>query len=238
MKISCVIVDDEPKACQLLVGLLRQIPDVEVLESFTDPFEARLYVMDSNPDMVLLDINMPGLSGLEFLDSIKRARIPSEVVFVTGFDHYTVDAIRKDAFDYLLKPVSLDDLVEMICRYRGRLSRKPVQQDICYGKLKFNTLQGFFLLDVSDIVYAQADGNYSVVYLNDGTTKIITQNLGSIDERLADFSFFRMDRSIIINLKYLVHINRREQACTLAFNGASIDFLVNRNRLKQLIDLF
>lgn len=238
MRISCVIVDDEPKACQLLEGLLKQIPDVDVIESFSDPFEARLYVMEAIPDLVLLDINMPGLTGLEFLDSIKKAGIQSEVVFVTGFDQYTIDAIRKGAFDYLLKPVSLDDLVEMICRYKGGFSKKPVPHDLCYGKLKFNTLQGFFLLDVVDIVYAQADGNYSVVYLNDGTSKIITQNLGSIEENLADFSFFRMDRSNIINLKYLVHINRREQACTLAFNGASIDFLVNRNRIKQLIDLF
>jgi len=238
MKITCVIVDDELKACQLIEGLLKNIPDIEVLGYFTDPKEARLHVLNSSPDIIFLDINMPGLTGLEFVDSLKIARVQSKVVFVTGLDTFTIEAIRREAFDYILKPVTMDSLLEMICRYMGNQIKQVSSKDLCYGKLRFNTLQGFFLIDVADIVYVKADGNYSIVNLNDGSSKIITQNLGHIEARLSGFSFFRMDRSLIINIKYVSHINRKDHTCTLAFNGSVIDFPVNRIRVKQLAEIF
>lgn len=216
MKITCVIIDDDLKACQLIEALLKQIPDVEVLASFQDPQASRLFIMDHAPDLIFLDISMPGLSGLEFLDSLKKSLIQSEVVLVTAYNDYTVEALRLEAFDYILKPVTQDAISEVIYRYKSKQRRRVIPQDLCYGKLRFNTLQGFFIINVTDILYIKADGNYSIVYLQNGLNKVITLNIGHIEDQLADFSFFRLDRSLLINLKYLEHINRKGHCCTLA----------------------
>ena len=238
MKISCIIIDDELKACQLLARLLEQIPDVEVVGIYTNPFEAKLKVMEHAPQIILLDVSMPGLTGFQFADSLKLAGISSEIVYVTGYGSYTIEAIRKQAFDYILKPVSLNSLIEMVCRFKEKQKNHGNHSEGMSGKLKFNTLQGFFLLELADIMYVNADGNYSKVFLKDGSIRVITLNLGAMEARLCGCGFFRMDRSHIINLKYLVQINRKDHLCLLAVNGSQIEFRANRASIKALADLF
>jgi two-component system, LytTR family, response regulator len=238
MKTTCVIIDDEMNACRLLGDLLMQIPDVEVANVFNDPQAARLSVMATHPDLVFINISMKGLAGLAYLDSLKNLNVYSEVVIVTSDDSYSLEAIRHEVFDYLLKPVNIEVLIGLICRFKKRQQRTLQPAESYYGKLRFNTVQGFFLIDVSDIVYVAAEGNYSKIYLKNGTSKLISKNIGQVEDRLNGFSFFRMDRSLIINLRCLADINRKVHTCTLAYNGSTINFPINRLRIKQLIALF
>jgi len=238
MKITCIIIDNELNACQLLSGLLMQIPNVELLQAYTNPNDARLSIMVNNPDLIFLDVNMPGLSGMQLVNFLRIAGVQSEVVIVTADDSHTLEAIRTGVFDYLLKPVSLSVVIDLIARFRGRQQNGMAQQDFRLGKLRFNTLNGFFLLKMADIVYITADGNYSKVHLSNGTNRIVTTNIGQIEERLNGLSFFRISRSLIINLGCLIHINRKGPTCTLAFNGSTVDFPMTRIRIRQLAELF
>jgi DNA-binding LytR/AlgR family response regulator len=129
-------------------------------------------------------------------------------------------------------------LNEVICRFKGKQRRQVTPMDLCYGKLQFNTLHGFFLIELSDIVYVKADGNYSIVHLKDGSNKVITMNLGQIEERLTGFRFFRMDRSLVINLQSLIFVNRKDRYCTVDYNGSTVDFSIKRSRIKQLVEMF
>jgi len=238
MKITCIIIDDEKKACQLIETLLKRISDVEVIASFQDPQASRLYIIDHPPNLIFLDIKMPGLSGLDLLDSIKKAQVQSEVVLMTAFNDYTIEALRLDAFDYLLKPVTQDAISEVIYRYKCKQKSRVPYQDLCYGKIRFNTLKGFFIIDVDDIIYVKADGNYSIVYHQDGSNNVVTWNIGHIEKQLNVYNFFRLNRSLMINLKYLGHINRKDHICTLTYNDSSIDFPISRVRIKELVGKF
>lgn len=100
--------------------LLRNFPEINVLEQFQDPKESIQFIIKNEPDLVFLDIEMPGLTGLEVADTINKSFLETKIIFVSSHDHYSLKAIKKEAFDYLLKPVSIDELKESIARYKTK----------------------------------------------------------------------------------------------------------------------
>lgn len=132
--IRCVIIDDETESCDRLESLLNKMDAVEVLSKETNADKGIETVLKSEPDLIFLDVEMPGKSGFDVAESIRAGDVSPTFIFVTGYDQYAIKAIRSAAFDYLLKPVDIDELRETLERYME--SEKDRQKQILPQKLK------------------------------------------------------------------------------------------------------
>jgi DNA-binding NarL/FixJ family response regulator len=119
--IKVIIVDDELRAINRMKILLTHFDDIKVIGQYISPFDSLDVILNSQFDIVFLDIEMPGKSGLEIATEIKRNSINTKVVFVSSHAHYAIKAIKEEAFDYILKPVSIDELKKTLDRYRAKL---------------------------------------------------------------------------------------------------------------------
>ena len=119
--INTVLVDDDPRALNRMKILLKNFTEIIILEQFVDSTEAIEYILHNKPDLVFLDVEMSGKTGLEVADKINKNLLHTKIIFVTSYDHYAIKAIKTEVFDYLLKPVSISDLKESIERYQTRV---------------------------------------------------------------------------------------------------------------------
>ncbi len=221
--ISVLIVDDEPEARELLRDLLHEIPGVKITAMASNVDDAVELFSLHNPEAVLLDIQMPDKSGFDFINAIRKLGYSPDIIFTTAYDQYAIQAIKASAFDYLLKPVNREELKASI----QRLSERSTEPDLIQrmesliemvsrsGKIKFNVRTGYVFLNSEDIIYIEADGNYSIIHLIDEKTDTITVSLGQISQYLPGDQFFRISRSAIINLQYLAKIDRKSLTCEL-----------------------
>jgi len=129
MKITCVIIDDQLQSSQFLSGFLRQIPGVEVINAFSDPFIARLNILSNNPDLIFLDVNIPNLGGLDYIQSIVQASNRSEVILMDQNDYNKIEVFHHEVFDYLKKPLNHEELFNTICRFRRKNQRQNYRTD-------------------------------------------------------------------------------------------------------------
>lgn len=239
--ISILIVDDEPEARDLLTILLDRIEGVNLAGEAANVDEALLMVEEREPDLILLDIQMPGKSGFELVSKLYEMRKDTGYIFVTAHDEYAIRAIGASAFDYLLKPVDPEELARAIERFRVEWKQKVLNERIDallsglgIGKrLKLNTRTGFMVIDPGDIIYCMADGNYTEIVMANERHEIISSNLGSMVKELDDADFFRISRSALINLRYLTHVDNKSGICRLQSESV-MELKVARNRLRRL----
>lgn len=216
-----VLIEDEVKSLDLLTSLVNELEGVKLEASFTNPVEALHYLLENQPDLVLLDIRMPQLSGLELVEELRKKGIYFPFIFVTAHDEYILDALRQRAMDYLLKPVSRETLRNTIDQFREFDQQKLVQQVINGTTkpnpylLKINVKSGFEVVDTTKIVCLIADGRYTIAILNDGKEITISQNLGCFDPLSKSHGYLRVHRSSIINPEYLRKLNRVNKVCLL-----------------------
>lgn len=119
-KIEIVLVDDEVRALNRVKLLINNFPEVEIIAQFEQSNDCVEFIIKHEPDIVFLDIEMSGKSGIEIADDINKSLINTKVVFITAHDHYAIKAIKKNAFDYLLKPISIDELKNCFERYKSK----------------------------------------------------------------------------------------------------------------------
>ncbi|WP_291910236.1 LytTR family DNA-binding domain-containing protein [Chitinophaga sp. CB10] len=204
MALKCIVVDDEPLAIQVLLAFIKKMPELELLRSFNNPLEA-LAFMKSNPvDLVFLDIQMPELSGMEFMQLLQN---DASVIIVSAYDDYAVEGFEKEALDYLLKPVSFERFVKAVQRAVSRRAL-PEKPSANLGKHLFvRTDKRIIRLDISDILYIEALRNY--VAIQTPTQKILTlQNLRSFEDALGK-EFMRVHKSFIVALNKIDSIERQ-----------------------------
>ena len=235
-----IIVDDEIHAIELLSALLGNIPSVELVNNFTSPVKAIKYLSNNKIDLIFLDVQMPELSGIEFVKTISEMNIDSYVVFVTAHDQYMLEALRVHALDFLLKPVDLQELKEAIARVRNTSKRdhfkdlKKVLDNQQRRKLRFNTRNGFVAFFEDEILYIKADGVYSLIHLANGKEVIISQNLGKIEEQLGLPELIKIHRSVIVNANYIFEINRSKKECNLSIDSDSYKLKMSSEGLKTI----
>ncbi len=243
--ISILIVDDEPEARDLLAMLLENVKDTRVVGQAENVEGAFELVLDKEPDLILLDIQMPGNSGFELVRRIRELEKDTGYIFVTAYDEYAIEAIRASAFDYLLKPVDQAELARTVSRFReerkNRLMREQIDMllhNLGMGqRLKLNTRTGFTIIDPLQIVCCIADGNYTEIVLENDRREIISSNLGTMEREFSVNGFYRISRSSLINLGYLTHVDKKRGVCRL--QGRSVTELrVARNKLNELEALF
>lgn len=208
--LEAVIVDDEIKALQSLSWELTNFSDeINVVASFTDPFEALKYLDHHTPDCLFLDIEMPTMDGFQFIQKLKHKDFP--VVITTAYNQYAIKALKNEAIDYLLKPIDTDDLKDTIVKIKKFNAKNYTAERLEKILLNFNensilrkitisTDGKLLFLESDDILYAESDGNYSTIYLADGQKIVLTKKLKEVNELLPKDSFFRIHNSYIINL--------------------------------------
>lgn len=240
-RLSVFIVDDESSARRLLLDLLEDIPFVSVVGEAGNAEDAFEGIMQLGPDVVLLDVQMPGKDGFALIGMFHEAGIDLAVIFVTAFEQYAIRAIRTSAADYLLKPVKKEELLlalESVKRtldskrsdkYFGRL----IEQLSNYQKLKFRNRTGFTMVDPMEIIFCRADSNYTKLQLEGDRSLTVSMNLGKVEEMLPENSFSRISRSIIINIRFLVGLDRKSMTCVLV-NETTHTVQVSRKYLKAL----
>ncbi len=186
---NCVIVDDEPRAVEILEAYVRKTPFLEWSASFRNPMKALVHLEDNATDLLLLDIDMPDLSGLQLLRSLT---VQPLVIFVTAHGEYAVDSYEFDAVDYLLKPVEYDRFLKAATRARGRLQGRRDHLFLKSGTKLIRVALG-------EIRFVQAAGNY--VTFVAGSREIMTlMTMKDTLERLPDAGFVRVHKSYIVSL--------------------------------------
>lgn len=223
-KYNCIIIDDENKARLLLQALIQDYcPELEVVGMADDLISGIEAIRQKKPDLVFLDIEMPGHSGLELLDMLGTNNIDFEIIFTTAYQEYAVEAFRLSALDYLLKPIDFPKLREAIDRFVRKKGRIAPQEQL--DALKFNLSaeaeterrvvipigQSYKFIKSGDIIMIKGDGAYSEVYLQSGDKFIVSRNLKSFGEMLSMLpNFYRCHKSYLINLRFVKEFVKSE----------------------------
>jgi len=241
--LKILVVDDEPEARQLLKYMLQDEKELQLAGFAGSVDEAVLVTKRENPDLVILDIQMPGKDGFAFIDQVALEGYQPGIIFVTAYENYAIRAIRTAAFDYILKPVHREELVAAIQRYKYKLQSDRVQdfnrmmemlRPSGAGKIKLNTRSGYILVSPSEVVYCKADGNYTHVQLLSGKMELITHNLGTIEELIGSGNFFRASRSYLVNINYLSRVDRKNCTCTLEYSDQVCDLKIPAQKIRLL----
>ena len=240
--IRALIVDDEEEARNLLERLLQRIPGITVIGKASSADEALDSVINCLPDLVFLDVYMPEKNGFQLVDYFKKYLLNTTVVFVTAHAEFAIDAMKVSAFDYLLKPVLMSQLTDTILRYKaeklqaqnadkaGRNNEKTIR----HCKIKFNTRTGYILVSPSEIMYCEADVNYTHLYFGKDNRETVTVNLGRMEEILAPYPFYRISRSILINHMYLSKADRQKKKCQLVKADERVLLDIPPNHIREL----
>lgn len=188
---KAVIVDDEPKAIKSLTVLIENYcSQIQIAGSATSAFEAVSIILREKPDVIFLDINMPGHDGFDVVEQVHQTG--AKIIFTTAHKDYAIAAIKKGAFDYLLKPVDADELQACIARIAP--PKSGTSQTI-----QINVKEGVLFIQTAQIVMLKANGSYTDIYL-DSNKKITTSKVLKEYELLLSEKFFRSHNSYIINL--------------------------------------
>ena len=212
--IRALIIDDEPSAIETLVSMIqRHVPEINELETIRDPVQGVELLKSYNPDLVFLDVQMPGLTGFEVLKKVNRFNF--EVIFTTAFDKYAVEAIRFSALDYLLKPIDADDLKAAITRFVEKKASEEERQkqidNLKYNltaekddfKIAISTLKGTFFYTLKKILRLEGEGNYSRIYFENDRPLLASRTLKDFEEILSAHGFIRAHRSHLINKNFV-----------------------------------
>ncbi len=216
---KAIIIDDEKRARVSLTLLIQEYcPVVEVVAECNNLSEGVKAIRKHHPDVVLLDIEMPGHSGLELLDFFEESEVNFAIIFTTAYNEYALQAFKFSAIDYLLKPINPEQLCEALSRLEKQMQKlenfKIFKENIRRDKLnKIAVPSGnsLIFIDTSKISYIKGDGAYSQVFCNDRTKTLVSRNLKNFEDILcSDERFLRVHKSYIVNLEQVVAYNKSD----------------------------
>lgn len=231
--ITAIIIDDEARGRQALKQKLQSYcTDVEILAEAADGLEAIDVISKYNPQLIFLDIEMPKMNGFEMLNAIKEKNF--HIIFTTAYDQYAIKAIKYAAFDYLLKPIDIEELKTTVANiihkenHQTKKQAELLQQNILHPKKSFNklavpTLEGLLFFDIQDIIRLEASSNYTNICLLNNNKIIASKTLKEFEELLPADLFFRIHHSHIINLHFLKRYIKGDGGQVEMQNGDFVD---------------
>jgi len=245
--INAIVIDDE-KHCLATLSLLvkKYCPDVVLSSLCKSAAEGLEAIRQHPPDLVLLDVEMPNMNGFTMLEQLTD--IPFSVIFTTSYDQYAIKAIKYSALDYLLKPVDPGELQSAIRKYSQRRPSAATAQvrhllDQVNGRgnalsrLAVPSTEGFEFIPVENLVYCEANDNYTHFYLQGGKKIIASRSLKDIEEQLTPFAHFvRVHHSYMVNMNQVTKYVRGEGGHLIMSDGAAVP--VSRSRKESLLKLF
>ena len=216
---NVIIIDDEKRArLNLSLILAEYCPAVNVLAECENLPQGVKAIRKFKPQLVLLDIEMPGHSGLELFDFFNEDEIDFSIIFTTAYNEYAIQAFKFSAIDYLLKPIVPEELVNAIKRLekqQGKLEQIQVLKENFaeekLAKIAVPSGSSLLFLNTQNIAYIKGEGSYSEVHLTDGTKNLVTRNLKNFEDILCnDERFVRVHKSYIVNLEHVVAFNKSD----------------------------
>jgi len=243
---KAVIIDDEEDSRKILANYLaKYCVDIEVCGFGESVATGNEVIKKHNPDVVFLDIEMPYGNGFDLLDSIKE--ITFETVFVTAFDHYAIQALNQSAAYYLLKPISIDELINAVNKIRTERSeanytrhsnvlldniRTPVNQ-----KIMLPTMEGFEIVTINTILYCEAADNFTRFYLEGvANPLLICKTLKYFEEILKEHRFLRIHRSHLINPDYVIRYTKGKGGSVTMKNNKELE--MSAEKRQQFLGMF
>jgi len=225
--LKAAILDDEVKGSKLLTHKLDVFEDeLQVVAVFNDAEKAAKAISQLDIDVLFLDVEMPGLNGFQVLEQL--GAFDFEVIFTTAYDTYTLDALRLSAVDYLLKPVDEDELQLAITRLKKRVAEKAAHKEIKKeekpkNRLALPTAEGVYIVDKANIIRVEAMSNYSVFILTDAKKIVVSKTLKEYESALDADNFMRVNRSVIVNLNFVVKYRKGDGGTLELSDGAEIE---------------
>ena len=241
-----IIIDDEFSPRQVLQEKLEaNFPEMEVVAACKNAEEALIEILRLRPNLLFLDIQMPGKNGLQLVDELMQMKgdtfTPPDIIFTTGYTYpeYLLKAIELAAIDYIVKPVSVTRLEKAIARFRERAGTTTGLQNLKNALneerlLKFKSYNGLFLLRPDDIVYIEADRDYACMFFANGAKEDVFERLGEIEKKLPPEVFLRTGKSVIVNRKYIRKIS--DTKIQLVTSSTTFPVEISRSAIKQLKD--
>jgi DNA-binding LytR/AlgR family response regulator len=224
--LGCIIVDDEPLALDILEDYIRRTPALELVGRFTSSSDALARLQEGGVELAFLDIQMPGLGGLDLARALGEGS-GTRVVFTTAFPQYALDGFRVDALDYLLKPISFDEFSRAVGRavewFRIKSARAGDEPRHLIVKSDYKQ----FVIPVDTIVYIEATRDYIRIHTSDGGAIQTLMNLRTAEELLPEGHFARVHRSYIVALGSIRRIERSHIILTVGSSGTEISIPVS-----------
>lgn len=243
--IRCVIVEDEEMARKVLKSLLAQYcPDVMVCAEADDITSGQEMIEAFRPDLVFLDIEMPGGSGFKLLSNIKD--IDFEVVFITAYEQFAIKAIRHDALDYLLKPVDPKELVAAVEKVKDAKYKKTLKKQydnllrnidpdqLVVKKISISTSDKIHLIEVDDIIRCESDNYYTIIYFKDGTNLLVSKTLKEMEQKLEEYDFVRTHKSHLVNMRCIMNFIKDEMMVLLT-DGVKVP--VSKRKKEKILEV-
>ena len=244
--INAIIIDDESHCLVTLSMLLDEYcPEVKILEQCNSAKKGLEAIEKHKPHLVFLDIEMPTMNGFEMLEHVNQLNF--SIIFTTSYDQYAIKAIRFSALDYLLKPVDpkeLESAVKKVHRQQLPMAEqfhmllKHVNgKGFQFNKIAVPTVEGFELIPADQVIYLEANDNYTHIFLKNKTKIIASRILKDVEEQLVDFSFFiRVHHSYMVNLNEVIKYIRGEGGYLVMSDGSTVN--VSRSRKDALLKWF
>jgi two-component system, LytTR family, response regulator len=236
--LQAILIDDEPRNNRILKKMLEQFCSrVQVLGEATGAAEAQALLRTASPDIVFLDIQMPGQDGFALLDHFPGATF--EVIFVTAFDNYALKAIRYCALDYLVKPVNIEALQKAVQRAEEKMNMKNtriqietllanLQKPAALQKLALPSKGGLVFITVSDIQRLESSKGYTYFYLRNGQKLLSSRNMKEYEDLLPTDIFFRVHHAHLVNLDCIKKYHRGRGGYLEMEDGASVEVAARR----------
>jgi two-component system LytT family response regulator len=235
--INCLIIDDEQHCVDTLAAMIsaRFSAKVSVVGSTTDSRQAAEMIAQHQPDILFIDVEMPHINGIQVVDGIPNRNFA--VIFTTAYDRYALQALKTEAVDYLLKPISLVELGEAIDKASQRLqflrSDAPKKEQPLPQKLLLPTSKGLLAANIPNIIRVEADSNYCNFYIDGKPKVVVAKTLKEYEEILTPCNFFRVHQSHLINLHYVEYFHPGLEEYVILTNGEQIE--VSRRRKAEFL---
>lgn len=243
MKLRSIIVEDEETSREILKNYLKKYcPNVEVLGEAANVDEALVLIRNHDLDLVFLDVEMPYGNAFDLLDRV--GDIDFETIFVTAYNHYAIEALNAHASYYLMKPISIDDLIKAVDYVSEIKTKEDALQDqvlvtktnTVNGKITIPQQDGFEVLETAHIMYCKADDNYTEIYLNNNKKKLVSKTLKYFEEALRDSSFARVHKSYLVNVNEVTKYLKGKGGSVVLSNGKQI--MVSASKKSDFLSYF
>jgi two-component system LytT family response regulator len=231
--ITSIIIDDEAKNVKLLQNMLEaHCGNVQLLAAETDAKKGLALIKELQPQLVFLDVEMPHINGFEMLRQLEP--VSFEVIFVTAYSHYAIEAFEHHAIGYLTKPINTEKLIACIHSASERIGQKSFSKNLFSllettsrktpeHKIPLSTSNGLVFVKLADIMYCESNGNYTTFYLSGNNKPIlVSRQLGEYEKLLPDTDFTRIHDKYIINLSYIREYIKGSGGDVVLENGKEI----------------
>lgn len=244
---KAIIIDDETHCIETLTEKIKlYCPYIEIVHSFNKPQLALDYLdNEEHPDVIFLDIEMPVINGFSLIERVKK--LDFKIVFTTAYDQYAIKAIKFSAFDYLLKPISKDDLILVADRLNKEnnqpnfdnqlnvLLQQINQSQNDQIKITIRTSEGMIFPYVKNIIRVESSSNYSTIFFEGGKKLLVSKTLKEFEELLTPYNFLRIHNSHLINVNKIAKYHKADGGTIELENGDMVE--ISRRRKDELIDI-